>query len=118
MPYDHFRNMTEDDLVALYTYLSTLATTQPRVDAGNTINDKVTQGIAIWCDDTHACPTLPQGAGTFTCHKDATIGNECTGNACASDEDCGACQTCNTGTHVCEAPSDQAHIACALGAGI
>jgi hypothetical protein len=118
MPYDHFRNMTEDDLVALYTYLSVEATAEPRVDVGPTINDKVTQGPAIWCDSTHACPTLPTG---YTCHMDATLGNECVGNSCQDDSECGACQHCTgTTTKTCTAPDAtvQADLACASGAGI
>ena len=116
MPYDHFRNMTEDDLASLYTYVMALANTQPRTNA----NDKATQPAAIWCDDTHACPT---GAG-FTCHKGSgtpNLGNECVGNVCATDADCGACQHCTgTTTKTCTAPDNTVagDIACASGAGI
>jgi hypothetical protein len=117
MPYDHFRNMTEGDLSAVFTYVSTLAALEPRTDVGATINDKLTQGAAIYCDATHACPS---GAG-FTCHMDATVGNECVGNTCTDDGECGACQHCTgTTTKTCTAPdpTNQADAACAAGAGI
>jgi hypothetical protein len=116
MPYDHFRNMTEDDLASLYTYLSATAIVEPRTGT----DDKLTQPAAIWCDDTHACPT---GAG-FTCHKGSgtpNLGNECVGNTCTTDADCGACQHCTgTTTKTCTAPDNTvaADIACASGGGI
>ena len=114
MPYDHFRNMTLSDQAALYDYMIELTFDE---DSGPT-QDKATQGPAIWCDATHACPT---GNG-YTCHIGSgtpNLGNECVGNTCASDADCGACQRCDTaGTKKCVAPDDQAHIACASGAGL
>jgi hypothetical protein len=115
MPWDHFRNMETDDLVSLFTYLDTLAH-HNGTTGGN--NDKLTQGAAIYCDATHACPS---GPGFTTCNMDTTYGNECVGNACANDGDCGACQQCDTvTTHTCLAPaaSAAAYQACAMGAGI
>jgi hypothetical protein len=97
MPFDHFRNMETEDLVSLYTYLSTLAKNEGTTPAAN---DKLTQGAAIWCDATHACPS---GAG-YTCHINATFGNECVGNSCADSSECGACQHCDATSH-CVAPS-------------
>jgi hypothetical protein len=103
MPWQHFRNMETEDIVSVYTYLHVLASQQPRTGA----NDKHTQPAALYCDANNPCP------GNFTaCHMDATTGNECVGNSCASDADCGACQTCDN-TNVCAAPS--ASSPCLLG---
>src|SRR5262249_29205011 len=85
-----------EDLVSVYTYLWQLAKNEPATVGQN---DKVTQGAAIWCDATHACPTGPG----YSCHMDATFGNECVGNVCADDSGCGACQHCD-GTNHCVAP--------------
>jgi hypothetical protein len=114
MPWDHFRNMETDDLVSLYTYLDTLAKQQPNTAANH---NKQTQGAAIYCDATHACP----GGLGYSCHTDTTYGNECAGNVCTSDADCGACQMCDTGgTNTCVPPGGATtpYQACALGAGI
>jgi hypothetical protein len=95
MPWDHFRNMDTEDLLAVYTYLGTLAAQQPRTD-------KLTQPPALFCDATHACPA----GANFTCHTNATFGNECVGNTCTTAADCGACQHCTAGGAgtVCTAP--------------
>jgi hypothetical protein len=107
MPWQHFRQMTEEDLVSVYTYLSTLAQEEPR--AG--LSDKATQGAAIYCDATHACP------GALTCHMGAMFGNECVGQPCGADSDCGACQHCDGGTSQCVAPDPTSGIdqACVNG---
>ena len=96
MPWQHFRNMETEDIVSVYTYLHLLASQEPRTNA----NDKATQPAAIYCDANNPCPAVPG----FTCHMDATVGNECVGNSCASDADCGACQTCDSSQH-CAAPA-------------
>jgi hypothetical protein len=87
MPYDHFRNMLTEDLVAVYTYMYTVANFESDNET-DISNDKVTQPAAIWCDSTHACAT------GSTCNMDATFGNECVPDGCNSDADCGACQHC------------------------
>ena len=97
MPADHFRHMETSDLVAVYTYVSTLAKHEPGTAAAS---DNLTQGAAIWCDATHACPT------GYTCHINATFGNECIGNSCADAGECGACQHCDASSH-CAAPDPQ-----------
>jgi hypothetical protein len=114
MPWDHFRNMTNYDLAAVYQYLT--FTAQNEAPTGT--NDKATQHAAIYCDGTHACPT----GLNFTCHMDAANpqveGNQCVGNVCTTDADCGACQHCTgAGPKACTAPDPTADAAC-LGAGI
>jgi hypothetical protein len=93
MPWQHLRNMETEDLVSVYTYLRVLAATEPRTAS----DDKSTQGPAIYCDASHACPN------GHSCHMDATFGNECVGNTCAGDDECGACQHCVS--NACVAPS-------------
>lgn len=115
MPWDKFRNMTEEDLVSLYTYLTTIAKNEGAVPSQN---DKDVQGTVWWCDANHACPA---GAG-FTCHTTtstmAGFGNECVGNSCTTDADCGACQHCTgTVTKTCTAPdpANGADLGCVYG---
>ena len=107
MPFDHFRNMETDDLVSLYTYVDTLAKHQPNTTANH---NKLTQRAAVYCDSAHTCP------GVFaSCHMDATFGNECVGNACANDGDCGACQHCTGSVCVAPDPATQVDQACVNG---
>lgn len=84
------RNMAEDDLKAIYTYLHYQT---PRTGAG----DKKIQEPARWCNADAGC----NAAAGETCNMDT---NECVGHTCAADADCDACQTCNTSTSKCEAP--------------
>jgi mono/diheme cytochrome c family protein len=91
MPADHFRNMSAEDLAAVYTYLSTLASDEPRTAA----NDKLTQSYARFCAMTSDCDTT---AGE-TCAADG----ECVGKTCGGDSDCDACQTCNLTSLTCAA---------------
>ncbi len=91
MPWDAFHNMTLSDLTAIWSYLKTLpAIAGTSSDAA----DKQTQGFAIYCAVNGDCPTGQ------TC---ATATNECVGALCATEFDCGACQTCTGG--VCVAPA-------------
>jgi hypothetical protein len=104
MPWDVLRNMTIEDLSALYTYVHVVATEEGRTDA----NDQVHQSPARFCMADTDCD---MGAGE-TCNMDATTGNECVGKNCSVDSDCDVCQTCE-GT--CTAPaSDSACLAAAL----
>jgi hypothetical protein len=86
MPVDVFKNMTLDDLEAIYTYVTNIPR---RTGAG----DKLTQDPAIYCDAMTPCPN------GYSCTM-AT--NECAGNMCAGNGDCAACQVCNVGS--CVAP--------------
>jgi cytochrome c553 len=81
MPWPHLRNMTLDDMEAVYTYLKTLALEAPFTG----VADKPTQPAARYCASSTNCLTGE------TCNM-AT--SECVGGACTTDIDCGACQTC------------------------
>jgi hypothetical protein len=94
MPYAQFRNLTTQDLEAVFTYFKYIATVRPTTGPG----DKVTQQAARYCAASSDC----KGAGE-TCN---TATSECIGGACASAADCGACQTCDVGgTNKCLAPA-------------
>lgn len=87
MPWDSYRDMTLEDLEAVYTYVTNL----PRA---NGAADKATQMGATYCAIDDDC------ADGTTCNV-AT--NECVGAACTIDDECGACQTCTQ--LKCTAPS-------------
>jgi hypothetical protein len=92
MPWFRFRQMTLNDLTAVYTYVSEIAANFPRT----TTNDKATQGAAYYCAANADCDT----ANGETCN---TTAHECIGRNCAADHECPACDTC-TGGH-CAAPA-------------
>ena len=90
MPWDLFRNMLDEDLHSVFTYISLLPA---RTGAG----DKEIQDYTRWCATTADCRS------DETCYANPATGtNECVGGACASDQDCSTCQTCTSGT--CLAP--------------
>src|SRR5207248_6583279 len=93
MPADHFRNMTVDDLVAVYTYMSILAQSEPRTGA----NDKQTQDYARYCTMDSDCDT----ANGESCD---VANAQCIGKSCSSGSDCDACQTCDV-TDTCISPA-------------
>ena len=82
---DSLRNLLEDDLAAVYTYMKhTKATTGS--------SDVAHQAPARWC------------AASGDCHTGETCSSgQCVGGACATDTDCGTCQTCGSGA--CQAPA-------------
>jgi hypothetical protein len=82
MPWQTFKNMVKEDVIAIFAYLKT----QKPIE-GTT--DKATQGPAVYCTATPDCDTT---AGE-TCN---TATKECIGRTCAKDADCGACQTCTS----------------------
>jgi hypothetical protein len=96
MPWSHFANMTLDDLESVFAYLQNL-------DNSGVTPDKTTQPLARYCTVATQAVDCP-GSGE-TCHEDPVVGNECVGGGCSSADECGACQTCPGGTHVCTAPS-------------
>jgi hypothetical protein len=107
MPWTDFRNLTVDDLEAIYTYMNIVA----KHYSGAA--DKVIPDPAVYCDPGTAC------AGTATCSSSTGPG-ECQNPTCTTATvrtDCAVCQTCSatTGGH-CVAPSGGAVFAC-VGAG-
>ena len=90
MPWDLFKNMLDEDLHSVFTYISLLPA---RTGAA----DKDIQDYTRWCATDADCH------GDETCYANpATGANECAGGACANDTDCSTCQTCTSGT--CRAP--------------
>jgi hypothetical protein len=79
--------LLEWDLQAIYAYLKALPAT--------TGADDPRQEPARWCAADADC-TPGESCAPAT--------GECTGGACASDLDCGTCQTCGAGG-ACEAPA-------------
>jgi mono/diheme cytochrome c family protein len=92
MPWNIFQNMTLSDLEAVWSYLKTLP---PIAGTATDPADKTTQGAAVYCSQNSDCGGAPQTCNTAT--------NECIGETCTADADCGACQTCTTGA--CAAPA-------------
>lgn len=90
MPWQNFRNMFDEDLFAVYTYMS-------KVPERTGKADKEIPDYARWCANDGDCR-----AGETCYSNPATDINECVGAACAEDTDCDVCQTCTEG--VCVAP--------------
>ncbi|WP_437712860.1 hypothetical protein WMF45_44480 [Sorangium sp. So ce448] len=88
MPWRLYKNMTQDDLEAIYTYIT-------KVPRKTGAADKKTQAAAVYCASDADC-------GSSTCNVDSL---ECVGSACAADSDCPACQTCTEGA--CAAPDPE-----------
>jgi hypothetical protein len=84
MPWQTYRNMTEDDLASIYMYIS-------QVPKRTGSNDKLTQPPARFCGAADA--------GAPSCLPGETCTNgECTGGACTGSDSCGACQPCPGGS--------------------
>jgi mono/diheme cytochrome c family protein len=82
MPWQFYKNMTGDDLQAVYLYLHTVGAEGGLSLAGDT----VIPNPAIYCDSSNPCP-----AGS-TC---GTATSECVAQAsCLTDLDCAVCQQC------------------------
>ena len=98
MPASSFRNLVDEDLRAIFSYMTYLT---PAL-----VSDVPRQDYARWCGGDADCE-----AGE-TCHvaADPTIGNECVGRACEIDADCDTCQTCSARS--CAAPAPDS--ACVL----
>ena len=92
MPASSFRNLVDEDLRAIFTYMR-------RVPPAHS-SDLPRQDYARWCAADTDCE-----AGE-ACHMDPdpTVGNECVGRACSVDAECDTCQTCNAGACVAPAP--------------
>jgi hypothetical protein len=90
MPSDTFRNMTERDKLAVYTYIATIQ----QEGFINGVNDVEHQAPARYCTTATVATDCEAGE---TCENvsitEAGTG-ECAGGNCNLDTDCGACQTC------------------------
>jgi len=90
MPWDLYKNMLDEDLHSVFTYISL-------VPARTGAADKEIQDYTRWCATGADCRSGE------TCYANpATGANECVGGACANDQGCSTCQTCTAGT--CLAP--------------
>jgi hypothetical protein len=96
MPWQTYRNMTDDDLASVYTYIS-------NIPKRTGTNDKLTQPPSRFCGSADA--------GAPSCLPGETCSNgECIGGNCASADSCGACQPCTAtaggdgGTGLCATP--------------
>lgn len=88
-PMPDYKNLVDDDMIALYTYLKAV----PRRQGAS---DKATQKSARYCTADANCNM----AAGETCNM---TNKECVGKTCATDADCDACQTCGGGL-ICVAP--------------
>jgi hypothetical protein len=86
MPWRDFRNMTESDLEAIYTYITSLP-------AATGADDKLTEHAALYCQADADC------SPGSTCD---TTADECVASSCNVNTDCAVCQTCTN--NVCTAP--------------
>lgn len=87
-----YAKMLDGDLQAIYFYLKT----QTRLTGAA---DKQIQAPTHYCAADTDCASYGG-----TCSLGGSTGiNQCVGSACTQDTDCGACQTCTSGT--CAAPS-------------
>ncbi len=87
MPFDVFRNMTNQDKEAVYTYITTIQ------KATFITGDKKHQAPARYCAVVGDCE-VGEACTSITINGAPT--KECTGAACTADSDCGACQKCDT----------------------
>jgi hypothetical protein len=104
MPADIYRNLTAEDKAAVYTYISTLQA------ATLVAGDNPNQAPSRFCEDANDCELGE------TCEMVTVLGaptGTCAGGPCASDADCGACQTCDVGVTDACLPED-AGSACVL----
>ena len=85
MPWQHLRDLTVEDLEAMFTYLDVVQSEQP----SELTTDKATQDASYYCTDNTMCDS------DETCD---TTAHECIGRLCGSDSDCRVCQTCTTGS--------------------
>jgi hypothetical protein len=101
MPWTYFRNMTLDDLEAVYTYMNVVAT-QYGLSGLTGAADKLIPNPAIYCDPSTACPT------GYKCSS-STAPGECLNQTCTVATvltDCAICETCSAATGgVCQTMS-------------
>jgi hypothetical protein len=94
MPWQFYKNMTSDDLQAIYVYLSTVA-----AKGGLSLEgDAVIPAPAVYCSSDTPCPS------SSTCNG-AT--SECLAQgSCLTDLDCAVCQQCVGASPGTAGPSD------------
>jgi hypothetical protein len=81
MPWQFYRNMTGDDLQAIYVYLQAVGAGGGVAVAGDT----VIPNPAVYCDSNNPCAT------GSTC---SSATSECVADSCSTDLDCAVCQQC------------------------
>jgi mono/diheme cytochrome c family protein len=109
MPWPFFRNMTIDDLEAIYTYMNRVATQYGTTLTGTA--DKVVPDPAIYCDATTPCPTGMTCSATSAGMPGECLSQICTQATVASD--CAVCQTCSAATGgTCQAETGATLAAC------
>ncbi len=97
MPAGHLRNLPEQSLIDIYTYMKILA--EDYDHTGQV--DKPTQDPARYCTTSSDCQS---GQTCFVDpSSDKTVNNQCLTSTCTDDSDCDACQTCAKGA--CQAPA-------------
>jgi hypothetical protein len=98
MPFDVFRNMTNSDKQAVYTYITTIQQ-NALVSAADTVH----QAPARYCTVATVATDCAAGETCATVNIQGTDTGECIGATCTLDSDCGACQTCVGGPKACAA---------------
>jgi len=97
MPADHLRDLNQQDLIDIGTYMQILAEDYDHTGQA----DKATQDPARYCMTTSDCQPGQ------TCFIDTdpalTVNNQCIGQSCNVDGDCNACQKCVSGA--CQQPA-------------
>jgi hypothetical protein len=89
MPWHAFSHLVNDDLIAIYTYITNV----PRRTG---TNDKETSFNTEWCASDSDCTWFPNE------HCNVAT-SECVGADCVANSDCTACQTCTA--KKCAAPA-------------
>jgi hypothetical protein len=100
MPWQHLRDLTVEDLEAIFAYLHAVQDQQPSPLTA----DKATQDASYYCTDNTPCDTVG-GESCDLASASATF-HECIGRSCTSNGDCRTCQTCDIPNHACGGPVD------------
>jgi hypothetical protein len=98
MPWTEFKNLNLDDLQAIYTYMSTVASTYGKTTLTGAL-DQVVPAPALYCDTSNS--TIAACPPHTTCSTPDGGAGECLPQTCTTSRDCAACQTCDTITHSC-----------------
>jgi hypothetical protein len=110
MPWTFFKNMTESDLEAVYTYMNVVATQYGSTTLTGSA-DKLIPNPAVYCDPSTACPSGSNCSST-------TGPGECLNQTCTQADvltACAICQTCSAvdgGTGSCQTMTGGALAAC------